>query len=261
MINPRHVTWILGDYNVKCKIPDVKCSEKLRTLILYRLKPEYCSFVHIYQAPKMCQVWWQELRIPRSIIEIPCLRECPEWWGMGKRINTPDSVMRTSLKLTHEAFACPGIVLTTFRTLPGLILAALWTYRSTIPYPQFWTPKSPDSSRNWMFIFKIHLAAKFGLVRCYFSSFFIQFGMNSHAFTTEIFVWLLSTLSDPAGDFTPVLLFGLFNRGGNCDLERLNHLPKIWQLVKGSARISTEQPDSQVLTLNCYIVCQMLWWH
>lgn len=153
MINPRHVTWILGDYNVKCKIPDVKCSEKLRTLILYRLKPEYCSFVHIYQAPKMCQIWWQELRIPRSIIEIPCLRECAEWWGVGKRINTPDSVMRTNLKLTHEAFACPGIVLTTFHTLPGLILAALWTCRSTIPYPQFWTPKSPDSSRNWMFIF------------------------------------------------------------------------------------------------------------
>lgn len=47
--------------------------------------------------------------------------------------------------------------------------------------------------------------------------------MNSHTFTTEIFVWLLNTTLDPVGDFIPVLLLGPLNRGGNSDLKRLNN--------------------------------------
>ena len=66
-----------------------------------------------------------------------------------------------------------------------------------------------------VFIFLIHLTAKFDLMPCYFSSLFIQFGMNSHTFTTEIFVSLPSTAPDPPGDFTPILLLGPFNRGEN----------------------------------------------
>lgn len=43
MINPKHVTWILNEFNVKCKVSDVKYSEKWKTLILYRLKPNIYS--------------------------------------------------------------------------------------------------------------------------------------------------------------------------------------------------------------------------
>lgn len=125
--------------------------------------------------------------------------------------------------LTREAFTCTRTVLSSLQTLPHLSLATLYkTYRYTIPYLPLWTPKNNRQLWNLNVYFWNSLDSKvWSEVMLFLIS--LHFSMNSHTFTTEIFVWLLSTAPDPAANFILVLLVGPFNRGENCDVDGLSN--------------------------------------